>query len=352
MCWWSAPALRAIASADGATVAYPARLEAYLRERLPNVAVTVTTNLQPKRSAEEVAEALPAIVSERKPDLVIWQTGTVDAIRAIHPDDFRNAVDEGITAVKHAGADAVLMNLQYSPRIETMLPTTPYLDNIRAVAQQQDVPLFDRYSIMQNWNETGVFDLSNSSRSFRARQERARLSRTRTGEPCGGCGQARCDGAQGPALMSQFISNRGAALVLALSLAAIAAAACRNGTAGAAEHRGGKSAGAKIARRARGRCGRKARRPRQARRRHLQAGAVLEQGRLPRRLAAACRKEAREQRGGDDRRVRIVVDCRATARRRRSSPIPTGSPTSCGGSILRPTSPCSTAASAARTRCR
>jgi lysophospholipase L1-like esterase len=155
-----------IASADGAMVAYPARLEAYLRERLPNVAVTVTTNLQPKRTAEEVAEALPAIVSEHKPDLVIWQTGTVDAIRAIHPDDFRNAVDEGITAVKAADVDAVLMNLQYSPRIETMLPTTPYLDNIRAVAQQQDVPLFDRYSIMQNWNESGVFDLSNSSRSF------------------------------------------------------------------------------------------------------------------------------------------------------------------------------------------
>jgi hypothetical protein len=155
-----------IGSADGASVAYPARLEAYLRERLPGVTVTVTTNLQPKKTAEEVAEALPAIVTERKPDLTVWQTGTVDAIRAIHPDDFRNAVDEGIAAVKHAGADAVLMNLQYSPRIETMLPTTPYLDNIRAVAQQQDVPLFDRYSIMHNWNEAGVFDLSNSSRSF------------------------------------------------------------------------------------------------------------------------------------------------------------------------------------------
>jgi len=155
-----------IASADGASVAYPARLEAYLRERLPGVAVTVTMSLQSKRTAEEVADGLQAIVTERKPDLVIWQTGTVDAIRSIHPDDFRNAVDAGITAVKHAGADAVLMNLQYSPRMETMLPTTPYLDNIRAVAQQQDVPLFDRYSIMQHWNETGVFDLSNSSRSF------------------------------------------------------------------------------------------------------------------------------------------------------------------------------------------
>jgi hypothetical protein len=47
-----------------------------------------------------------------------------------------------------------------------MLPVAPYLDNIRAVAQQQDVPLFDRYAIMQNWNETGEFDLSNPSRSF------------------------------------------------------------------------------------------------------------------------------------------------------------------------------------------
>ena len=155
-----------IASPDGQSVAYPARFEAYLRERLPGVEVTVTTNLQPKKTAEEVAEILSALVKERKADLVIWQTGTVDAIRTIHPDDFRNAVDEGITAVKSAGADVMLMNLQFSPRMETMLPTGPYLDNIRAVAQQQDVPLFDRYAIMQTWNESGVFDLSNPSRSF------------------------------------------------------------------------------------------------------------------------------------------------------------------------------------------
>lgn len=155
-----------IASPDGSTIAYPARLEASLREKLPGVAVAVTTNLQPKRTAEEVAEMLQAIVAERRPNLLIWQTGTVDAMRAIHPDDFRIALDEGVSTVKAASVDALLINLQYSPRIETMLPTAPYLDNIRAVAQQQDVPLFDRYSIMHNWNETGEFDLSNSSRSY------------------------------------------------------------------------------------------------------------------------------------------------------------------------------------------
>jgi hypothetical protein len=155
-----------LAGPDGASAAYPARLEVYLREKLPGVAVSVTTSLQQKRSAEEVAEGLQAMVAERKPQLLIWQTGTVDAMRAIHPDDFRNALDEGVTAVKGAGADVMLMNLQYSPRMESMLPTAPYLDNIRAVAQQQDVPLFDRYSIMHSWNESGAFDLSNSSRSF------------------------------------------------------------------------------------------------------------------------------------------------------------------------------------------
>jgi lysophospholipase L1-like esterase len=155
-----------IASPDGATIAYPARLEANLREKLPGVDVTVTTNLQSRRTAEEVADLLQAMVTERKPNLLIWQTGTVDAMRAIHPDDFRNAIDEGISAVKSAGADALLINLQYSPRMETMLATSPYLESIRAVAQLQDVPLFDRYSIMRSWNETGEFDLSNSSRSY------------------------------------------------------------------------------------------------------------------------------------------------------------------------------------------
>lgn len=155
-----------LAGPDGASIAYPARLEASLRERLPGVAVTVTTSVQQKRTAEDVAETLPDLVSERKPHLLIWQTGTVDAIRAIHPDDFRNAIYEGVGAVEAAGTDAMLMNLQYSPHMETMLPTSPYLDNIRAVAQQHDIPLFDRYAIMQSWSDTGEFDLSNPSRSF------------------------------------------------------------------------------------------------------------------------------------------------------------------------------------------
>ena len=102
---------------------------------------------------------LVKLVEAKKPTLVIWQTGTVDAMRSVDPDDFRGAVDEGVVALQKAGADVVMINLQYSPRTETMISAPPYLDNMRVVAQQHDVPLFDRFAIMRHWNEAGDFDL-------------------------------------------------------------------------------------------------------------------------------------------------------------------------------------------------
>jgi len=143
--------------------AYPARLQFALKEKLPSVAVNLSVELQPRKSAEEAASSLARLMEDKKPTLVIWQTGTVDAMRSIDPDDFRGAVDEGVVALQSAGVDVVLMNLQYSPRTETMISAPPYLDNMRAVAQQHDVPLFDRFAMMQNWNEQGEFDLFSSS---------------------------------------------------------------------------------------------------------------------------------------------------------------------------------------------
>jgi hypothetical protein len=150
-----------INAVDG--TAYPGRLEATLREKLPAVKVNVSVELQIKKTAEEVAAGLAKLVAERKPNLVVWQTGTVDALRSIDPDDFRVAVNDGVAALQSAGTDVVLMNLQYSPRTETMISVGPYLDNMRLVAQQRDAPLFDRFAVMRHWNEAGDFDLFSAS---------------------------------------------------------------------------------------------------------------------------------------------------------------------------------------------
>jgi len=143
--------------------AYPARLQAMLKEKLPSVAVNLSVEIQVKRTAEEVASGLVKLVEGKRPTLVVWQTGTYDAMRSIDPDDFRGAVNEGVVALQNAGTDVVLMNLQYSPRTETMISAPPYLDNMRVVAQQHDVPLFDRFAIMRHWNEQGDFDLFSAS---------------------------------------------------------------------------------------------------------------------------------------------------------------------------------------------
>jgi hypothetical protein len=143
--------------------AYPARLQAMLREKLPSATVNVSVELLVKKTAEEVASGFVKLLEGKKPTLVIWQTGTVDAMRSIDPDDFRRAVGEGVAALQTAGADVVLMNLQYSPRTETMISAPPYLDNLRVVAQEHDIPLFDRFAIMHQWNDQGDFDLFSTS---------------------------------------------------------------------------------------------------------------------------------------------------------------------------------------------
>jgi hypothetical protein len=150
-----------IAASD--TSAYPGRLQAALKAKMPSVTVNLSVELQVKKTAEEVASGLVKLVEGKRPTLVIWQTGTVDAMRSIDPDDFRGAVDEGVVALQNAGADVILLNLQYSPRTETMISAPPYLDNMRVVAQQHDVPLFDRFAIMRHWNEQGDFDLFSAS---------------------------------------------------------------------------------------------------------------------------------------------------------------------------------------------
>jgi lysophospholipase L1-like esterase len=148
-------------TADG--TGYPWRLQAALREKLPAATINLALELRVKKTAEEALAGLGKILEERKPTLVIWQTGTYDATRSVDSEEFREAVDEGVSMMRGAGADVILMNLQYSPRTETMISPSPYLDNMRVVAQQHDVPLFDRFAIMRQWNENGDFDFFNPS---------------------------------------------------------------------------------------------------------------------------------------------------------------------------------------------
>ena len=149
----------ALAGPDGPRSAYPARLEATLNQRLSGVTVKVVTLLRSRLTSEDLAKGMDKLLVDEKPDLVIWQTGTIDAMRRVDPDNFKAALEDGIDRLHKGGADVILMNMQYSPRTESMIATGPYADTMRVVAQQRGVPLFDRIGIMHHWSDVGAFNL-------------------------------------------------------------------------------------------------------------------------------------------------------------------------------------------------
>ncbi len=156
----------ALPGPNGVANAYPARLQHALIGALPGIAVKVTTDVQAKRTAADMVKTLPAALKAAKPALMIWQTGTVDAMQAVDPDQFSAALDHGIKLAHAAGADVVLVNSQYSPRTELMIALTTYDDDMRWVAVQQQVPLFDRFSIMKLWSDLGTFDLYSTTKKL------------------------------------------------------------------------------------------------------------------------------------------------------------------------------------------
>lgn len=153
-----------ISGPDGPRTAYPARLEETLGKRLPGIAVKVSAIAKSRETAEDMAKGFDQILNAEKPNLVVWQTGTVDAIKGVEPDDFKDVLEEGVEMLQAGGADVILMNMQYSPRTESMIATGPYADDMRVVAQQHGIPLFDRFAIMRHWSEVGQFDLHAASK--------------------------------------------------------------------------------------------------------------------------------------------------------------------------------------------
>jgi lysophospholipase L1-like esterase len=156
----------ALPGSDGARYAYPARLEDVLKQRLTGIDVKVTAHVQSRATTADMSSGLEKVLTDDKPALVIWQTGTADALSGIEPEDFRSSLDDGVETIQTAGTDVILMNMQYSPRTESMLDVSTYADVMRWVAQQRGALLFDRLGIMRAWNDDGTFDLYAATKKY------------------------------------------------------------------------------------------------------------------------------------------------------------------------------------------
>jgi lysophospholipase L1-like esterase len=146
--------------AAGATaLAWPARLGSALTDRFPSAQVKVANRSVPRQMAKQVVERLDRDILPLKPTLVIWETGTMEAVRGVDVDAFRETVRAGIEELRAAGVEIVLMNMQFSRETDSMIRFEPYLVAMGQVADATDVPLFRRHGIMRYWAESGLLDL-------------------------------------------------------------------------------------------------------------------------------------------------------------------------------------------------
>jgi hypothetical protein len=126
--------------------------EKFPRTKVINLAVA-------RQTAKRGAERLDLDVLPLKPTLVIWETGTMEAVRGTDVDEFRQTVQTGIDKLRAAGAEVVLMNMQFSRPTEAVIHFEPYLVALRELADVNDVPLFHRHAIMRHWADSGALDL-------------------------------------------------------------------------------------------------------------------------------------------------------------------------------------------------
>jgi hypothetical protein len=104
----------------------------------------------------------------RKPyRLVLWQTGTVEAVNDLPPEDFYQTLADGASLADEAGADLVLIDPQYSRFLAANANLEPYQSAFQAAAALPGVGLFHRYDLMHDWVESGAIDLERAPKAER-----------------------------------------------------------------------------------------------------------------------------------------------------------------------------------------
>jgi acyl-CoA thioesterase-1 len=144
------------AGATSAAASYPSRLLVELRAALPaDETVTVLNRGIGGQDADDMARRVPGIIAEH-PDLVIWQTGTNDALRAMPLAHFVDLTRAGVLAMRHAGIDVMLMGPQLCQKLESMNGSLRYRDALRSMGAEMDAPMIDRFDLMHAWLASGL----------------------------------------------------------------------------------------------------------------------------------------------------------------------------------------------------
>jgi acyl-CoA thioesterase-1 len=110
---------------------------------------------------------LDAALKQQHFPLVLWQTGTVEAVRGLQPDGMLDLLHQGAEHVRDAGGDLVLIDPQFSRFLRANTDLDPYENVMQQVATMPGVALFRRFDLMRSWADTGRIDLEHTQQADR-----------------------------------------------------------------------------------------------------------------------------------------------------------------------------------------
>src|ERR1700747_737008 len=155
-------------AAGSSDLAYPHRLEEILVRWYPSSSIMVVNRGVPRQTARQMLERFPTDVIPEDPVLVIWETGTTDAVRGVGVDDFAASLQSGIDELKAHGIDIMLVDLQFSHSTTTVIDFEQYLKALHRVGDVNDVTVFPRFEMMRYWSEQNVFNFDGVAKNERA----------------------------------------------------------------------------------------------------------------------------------------------------------------------------------------
>jgi acyl-CoA thioesterase I len=139
------------AGASSSATAYPNRLAQELARHFPGHELTV---LNRGVNGEEITDMLvrldQAVIAER-PDLVLWQVGTNSVLRDRVLPPHAAELHAGLVRLKATGADVVLIDPQYAPRVISKPNCDGMVSLISATAKAEHIGVFHRFELMRYW---------------------------------------------------------------------------------------------------------------------------------------------------------------------------------------------------------
>ena len=146
---------------------FPYQMAAALRAMRPAMHFNLTVQGGRNMTAEMMLPILRDQLAAHHYDLVLWQTGTVEAVHGLRPDMLRGVLQDGIDAVDGAHADLVLIDPQFSRFLRANTDLSPYETVLEQMSDTQTVTLFHRFDLTQGWVTSGQVDLERVDRDQR-----------------------------------------------------------------------------------------------------------------------------------------------------------------------------------------